>query len=115
MGEASLVLIGEGAAKGIGKLPKLKGKVLNKVKSKLGGEPKTKSVLKMDLLFFAKNPSKANSKVWNSLHSYKGSIKKSGVGKKTKYYEWDFTHNDIEVYDSKGKHLGSIEHNWGII
>ena len=72
LGEASLVLIGEGAVKGIGKLPKLKGKVLNKVKSKLGGEPKTKSVLKMDLQFFAKNPSKANSKVWNSLHSYKG-------------------------------------------
>ena len=113
LGEASLVLIGEGAVKGIGKLPKLKGKVLNKVKSKLGGEPKTKSVLKMDLQFFAKNPSKANSKVWNSLHSYKGSIKKSGVGKKTKYYEWDFTHNDIEVYDSKGKHLGSIEPTTG--
>ena len=24
-------------------------------------------------------------------------------------YEWDHAHNDIEVYDSNGKHLGSMD------
>ena len=23
--------------------------------------------------------------------------------------EWDHTHNDIEVYDNKGRHLGSMD------
>lgn len=79
----------------------------------MGGELKIKIGREINLQFFAENPSKANSKVWNSLHPYKGSIKKSGVGKKTRYYEWDFIHNDIEVYDSKGRHLGSIEPTTG--
>ncbi len=32
----------------------------------------------------------------------------SGKGKKRKYYEWDHTHNDIEVYNFRGIHLGSM-------
>lgn len=113
LGEASLVLIGEGAVKGVGKLPKLKGIVLGKVKSKFGGELKIKSGMGMNLQFFAKNPSKANSKIWSNLKAYKGSVKKSGVGRKTRYYEWDFTHNDIEVYDFNRRHLGSMDPTTG--
>ncbi len=26
-----------------------------------------------------------------------------------KFYEWDYTHNDIEVYDKNGKHLESMD------
>ena len=31
------------------------------------------------------------------------------------YYDWDWTHNDIEVYDRNGKHLGSMDPVTGII
>lgn len=30
-------------------------------------------------------------------------------GSKQRYYTWDHTHNDIEVFDSNKKHLGSID------
>ncbi|KAF0332895.1 Cytotoxic [Gigaspora margarita] len=50
------------------------------------------------------------SPFWKSLKPYKGSVKTNGLsGKKRRYYEWDYTHNDIEVYDSNGDHLGSAE------
>ncbi|CAG8854261.1 15383_t:CDS:2, partial [Gigaspora margarita] len=40
------------------------------------------------------------SPFWKSLKPYKGSIKTNGLSrKKRRYYEWDYTHNDI-VYDS---------------
>ena len=71
--------------------------------------------LQKDLCSFIKNnknssssKAKAESKVWNSLENYKGRIKKSGKGKKTRYYEWDYTHKDIEVYDRNGNHIGSM-------
>jgi filamentous hemagglutinin len=25
------------------------------------------------------------------------------------FYEWDYTHNDIEVYNKRGVHLGSMD------
>ncbi|WP_321385096.1 colicin E3/pyocin S6 family cytotoxin [uncultured Enterococcus sp.] len=44
------------------------------------------------------------------LENVKGKDRKfSGKGNKKKYYEWDFTHNDIEVYDKTGRHLGSMD------
>ncbi|RGB40883.1 cytotoxic-domain-containing protein [Rhizophagus diaphanus] len=49
------------------------------------------------------------SPIWKGLKSYRGKTKTSGNGKNKKYYEWDFTHKDIEVYDSNGKHLGSMD------
>jgi filamentous hemagglutinin len=30
-------------------------------------------------------------------------------GKKERFYEWDHTYNDIEIYNSKGTHLGSLD------
>ncbi|RGB43943.1 cytotoxic-domain-containing protein [Rhizophagus diaphanus] len=46
---------------------------------------------------------------WKELDSFRGKTKTTGTGKDKKYYEWDFTHNDIEVYDKNGKHLGSMD------
>ena len=40
----------------------------------------------------------------------KGSDRKcSGRGKNKRFYEWDNTHNDIEMYDDKGIHMGSMD------
>lgn len=60
------------------------------------------------------NPSKSESPIWKSFDNVKGSDRKtSGTGKNKRYYEWDNTHNDIEVYDKNGKHLGSMDPTTG--
>ncbi|MCJ1989080.1 hypothetical protein GYN21_02500 [Lactococcus piscium] len=59
------------------------------------------------------NPTKSESKIWRGFRNYKNGIKTSGSGKKQKYYKWDHTHNDIEVFDSKRNHLGSMEPTTG--
>lgn len=60
------------------------------------------------------NPSKSESPIWKNLDNVKGSDRKtSGTGKNKRYYEWDNTHNDIEVYDKNGKHLGSMDPTTG--
>jgi hypothetical protein len=52
--------------------------------------------------------------MWSSFDNVKGKdMKTSGSGKNQKYYEWDYTHNAIEVYGRKGEHLGSMEPNTG--
>ncbi|SAK99059.1 Cytotoxic [Caballeronia glebae] len=51
------------------------------------------------------NPSKADSPVWQDLKSAGNGVKTDGV----RYYEWDYTHNDIEVYDKRGRHIGSAD------
>ena len=56
------------------------------------------------------NINKQESDVYNSFDKVRGRDRKtSGTGKKQRYYEWDYIHNDIEVYNSKGKHLGSMD------
>ena len=53
---------------------------------------------------------KAESEIWQALKSFQGKTKTNGlVGKKRRYYEWDYTHGDIEVYNSKFKHMGSMD------
>lgn len=49
------------------------------------------------------------SPIFKAFNNFRGKTKTDGVGKNKKFYEWDFTHNDIEVYDNKGKHLGSMD------
>ena len=45
------------------------------------------------------NPTKGESDVWKDLDNVKGKDRKnSGKGKDKQYYEWDHTHNDIEVF-----------------
>ena len=61
-----------------------------------------------------KSPTKGESKIWRDLDNVKGQDRKtSGTGKNKRYYEWDHTHNDIEVYDKKGRHLGSMDPTTG--
>jgi Cytotoxic len=53
---------------------------------------------------------KSNSPVWKSLKPYKGSLRTNGKsGKAQRFYEWDYTHNDIEEFGPAPhyEHLGS--------
>ncbi|VAW42555.1 YD repeat protein, partial [hydrothermal vent metagenome] len=62
------------------------------------------------------NVSKGNSKIWKGFSSAnRKGLKTSGSGKNKQYYDWDFRHNDIEVYDQRGKHLGSMNPETGEI
>ncbi|MCB9985166.1 MAG: hypothetical protein H6864_05700 [Micavibrio sp.] len=65
----------------------------------------------------ARNPgsvTKASSPIWKGFKNHRGDIKTNGLkGNEKKYYQWDYTHGDIEVYNAKGKHLGSIDPNTG--
>lgn len=55
------------------------------------------------------NVTKGESSVWRGLGRGKMGRKTSGSGRRTRHYEWDHTHNDIEVYDANGIHLGSMD------
>ena len=52
---------------------------------------------------------KQESPIWKDLEPVKGrDLKTKGIGKNKRFFKWDYTHNDIEVFDSKGNHLGSM-------
>ncbi|WP_341751172.1 colicin E3/pyocin S6 family cytotoxin [Candidatus Tisiphia endosymbiont of Piscicola geometra] len=60
------------------------------------------------------NCEKSESPIWKELKPYKGKTKTNGLsGNKQRFYQWDHTHNDIEVYDSNGCHQGSINPKTG--
>lgn len=59
------------------------------------------------------NVSKNSSAIWKKLSNAGNGRKTSGSGRDKKYYEWDNTHNDIEVYDRRGNHLGSMDPTTG--
>lgn len=53
---------------------------------------------------------KTTSDVWKRLKPFRGDIKTNGLsGNKGRFYQWDHTHGDIEVYDRRGRHLGSMD------
>jgi len=53
---------------------------------------------------------KSNSPIWKELEPFRGNLKTNGLnGKNRQYYNWDHTHNDIEVYDHLGDHIGTID------
>jgi len=61
-------------------------------------------------VFSGDKPTKADSPVWQNLKPHRGQVKTNGLtGKKTRFYEWDYTHGEIEVYGPKPRvrHLGS--------
>lgn len=59
---------------------------------------------------------KATSPIWQGLTPFRGGTRTNGLsGSKKRYYEWDNTHSDIEVYDSNGGHLGSADAGTGAI
>jgi len=60
------------------------------------------------------NPSE--SPVWQKLLPHKGPTKTNGLsGKKRRFYQWDYTHCDIEVYNKRGIHLGSMDPLTGVM
>jgi hypothetical protein len=52
---------------------------------------------------------KQQSPVWRELKPSRGQRKTDGKN----YYEWDYTHGNIEVYNSRGKHLGVMDPTTG--
>ena len=53
---------------------------------------------------------KATSPVWQEAQSAGGATRTNGeTGRKMEYYQWDYTHRDIEVYNSRGVHKGSMD------
>lgn len=77
--------------------------------ARLGVKQAIKHFGKSTLRSVAKKITKSDSPVWKGLKAHKGKTKAKGSGKNKRYYQWDHTHNDIEVYNSKGKHLGSMD------
>jgi hypothetical protein len=62
------------------------------------------------------NPTKSESKIWKELKNGKKGTKIDGqTGSKKRLYQLYHTHNDIEVYDKGGKHLGSMDPTTGKI
>lgn len=60
------------------------------------------------------NCSKSRSPVWRGMKHYRGDIKTNGKsGSEKRFYRWDDTHNDIEVYNRHGEHLGSMDPRTG--
>ena len=58
---------------------------------------------------------RGESPVWQGTQPYRGGTRTNGErGKARRYYEWDHTHGDIEVYDRSGNHLGSIDPSSGV-
>jgi len=56
------------------------------------------------------NPGPAESPIWQSLERYRGPVRTNGLrGSKRRYFEWDHLHNEIEVFDSNGVHLGAMD------
>jgi hypothetical protein len=52
---------------------------------------------------------KQESPIWKKLKRFRRQTKTNGLsGKERRYYEWDHTHGDIEEYNSRGEHLGSM-------
>ena len=56
----------------------------------------------------------SESAFWKGLQPYRRKTKTNGdSGKNRRFYEWDYTHGDVEVYDSRGNHLGSADPETG--
>lgn len=66
------------------------------------------------LVHNCKGPSQ--SPAWQGLKAHRGKTKTNGAqGKKREYYEWDYTHNNIEVYNRRGHHSGVMDPMSGAI
>lgn len=59
------------------------------------------------------NVSKSESPIWNSLQNAKNGLRTSGTGKNVRFYSWDHRHNEIEVFNRLGKHLGAMDPTTG--
>ncbi|TWB48962.1 polymorphic toxin-type HINT domain-containing protein [Nitrospirillum viridazoti] len=48
---------------------------------------------------------KAESPIWQGLRNWRGKTRTDG----SRYYEWDYTHDNIEVYNNRGTHIGVMD------
>lgn len=56
------------------------------------------------------NPPPGESDIWRDFQNVGNGRKTNGLsGRNKQYYEWDYTHNDIEVYNHRGQHIGSMD------
>lgn len=57
-------------------------------------------------------PSESN--IWQKFQNYQGKLKTNGLGGKARqYFKWDYTHNDIEIFDRRGDRLGVMDPTTG--
>ena len=54
---------------------------------------------------------RAQSPFWRSLRPFRGRTRTDGE----RFFEWDHRHGDIEVYDGRGRHLGTAHSDTGLI
>lgn len=47
----------------------------------------------------------SQSPIWQGLDRLRGKTRTDG----NRLYQWDYTHNNIEVYNSRGRHLGVMD------
>jgi RHS repeat-associated protein len=53
---------------------------------------------------------------WKALKPFRGKLKTNGAsGGARRYFEWDHTHGDVEVYNAQGRHLGSANPETGVL
>ncbi len=53
----------------------------------------------------------SQSPVWKALKPYRDNVKRNEKG--DRFYQWDYTHGDIEMYNARGEHLGCIDGKTG--
>ena len=55
-------------------------------------------------------------KFWKSLKNFRGNIKTNGLsGSAKRFFQFDYTHGDVEVYNGRGQHLGSAGPETGVM
>jgi hypothetical protein len=60
------------------------------------------------------NCEKSESQIWKEFKNYKQGYRTNNKkGSAAEYYEWDYDHNDIEVYDHLYNHKGSLNPKTG--
>ena len=53
---------------------------------------------------------KSQSPFWKSLKPYRGDIKTNGKsGSKCLYFQWDYTHQEIEMYNHLGYPIDALD------
>ena len=107
---STLPIVGQAAT--AKRMAKLGDKAVDAARAGKAGKKASREQLKRR----RQNCAKSESSVWKDL-AERGSSKKgrisTGSGRNRRHYEWDHTHNDIEVYDSRGRHQGSMDSSSG--
>ncbi|WP_460467712.1 colicin E3/pyocin S6 family cytotoxin [Calidifontibacter terrae] len=56
----------------------------------------------------------AQSRIWKSFKPYRGQTRTNGkTGNSARYFQWDYTHGNIEVYNKSRVHIGVMSPTTG--